>query len=110
MDKLKNLERPYNIDSTVWGQTLSIGPVRNGIIMITASDFDCGQTVKIGLAVGDVDNIVDALRASLEIAGECEELRDAEAAARKVENAAAKAKKHEDRRYARLAAKEKHES
>ena len=40
--------RPYHFESEVWGQSLELYS-QNGMLLVTASDFDSGQTVRIGL-------------------------------------------------------------
>ena len=41
----------YMFESNVWGQAMFLEEPKNGMVLITASDFDSGQTVRIGLDV-----------------------------------------------------------
>ena len=52
--------RPYHFESEVWGQSLELY-VQNGMLLVTASDFDSGQTVRIGLKAGQIDAIIKGL-------------------------------------------------
>ena len=53
--------RPYRFESSIWGQSLDLY-VQTGMLLITASDFDSGQTVRIGLKSDQIEGIIDALR------------------------------------------------
>ncbi len=41
----------YMFESNVWGQAMFLEEPKNGMVLVTASDFDSGQTVRIGLDV-----------------------------------------------------------
>jgi len=41
----------YMFESNVWGQAMFLEEPKNGMVLITASDFDSGQTVRIGLDI-----------------------------------------------------------
>ena len=41
----------YMFESNVWGQAMFLEEPKNGMVLVTASDFDSGQTVRIGLDI-----------------------------------------------------------
>ena len=41
----------YMFESNVWGQAMFLEEPKNNMVLITASDFDSGQTVRIGLDI-----------------------------------------------------------
>lgn len=61
--ELDGLLRPYKIESKHWGQSIMLSGENNGMLMVTACDFDSGSTVTAGLDVSSIDVIVEALHA-----------------------------------------------
>ncbi len=57
--------RPYHYESEVWGQSLELY-VQNGMLLVTASDFDSGQTVRVGLKTEQIEAIIKGLRRVVE--------------------------------------------
>ncbi len=47
----------YMFESNVWGQAMFLEEPKNGMVLITASDFDSGQTVRIGLDVATFSHL-----------------------------------------------------
>ena len=62
---ISEVSRPFRIKSTVWGQSLDVGPVENGIIFFVASDFDSGETVRVGMNVDCCEQITAAMNESI---------------------------------------------
>lgn len=58
--------RSYEVESSVWGQAISVQPAKLGIILITTSDFDSGQTVKVGISTEDIPALIAGLEFALE--------------------------------------------
>jgi hypothetical protein len=64
--KREDIVRAYNVESGIWGQTISVEPVRNDVLFIIASDLDSGQSVKVGLSIENVEQLQHALTFAVE--------------------------------------------
>ena len=49
--QLETTRTAYLFESSVWGQSIILEEPRTGIVLLTASDFDSGQTVRVGIDV-----------------------------------------------------------
>ena len=58
---IQGVTRPYKIESTTWGQSIQFADGGNNLLMITACDFDSGQTCTVGINMDQVKAIVEVL-------------------------------------------------
>jgi hypothetical protein len=49
----------YMFESNVWGQAVFLEEPKHGMVLMTASDFDSGQTVRIGIDLVTFKKICD---------------------------------------------------
>ena len=100
-DALNLLERPYKIESTTWGQSVEFS-VNKGMLMVTACDFDSGQVATVGIALDQIDVMVEVLSAVRIDTKKLEEAKASAEADDAVHKAAAKEKYKTEHREKRI--------
>ena len=102
--------RPYHFESEVWGQSLELY-AQNGMLLVTASDFDSGQTVRIGLKTDQIDSIIRGLHHVVADMKKLESLKADREQRGKDAKAAYKKAKHDGRALTRgeIVTEEKHD-
>ena len=52
------MKNSYTVESSVWGQAITLLPANNGIMKVIVSDFDSGATVTVGMAIDEMKEVV----------------------------------------------------
>ena len=93
---IQGVTRPYKIESTTWGQSIQFVDGGHSSLMVTACDFDSGQTCTIGINMDQVKTIVEVLH-SIEADAESRATQVAETDRQEKEAIKARARERRER-------------